>query len=392
MPKSRWAPTELQVELRSVILGVEEWPDDGLSDDIESDTALWAKDGAGDSETAIVAPVTQLAPMLAWSVDEDETVQLHHSWASVWGQATVMVALAAAVAVVIGILGWLGFRGDDAPVVPPPSTMPAAALPPISTVAQATTMTVQAAPPIVTVTPAAPSPPAAPHAARPDDDEFVALAISPRAIGSPNMRGGGFGTSGTQARADQIALSECRATGNDDCLLINAGMFHGCVAYAIDSATHTWAGGSGADESQARMDATRRIGTTPAFVTAKCSTPPEVTPAPPMSMQTVDPKPTERIPPPTTATVQAAPRVIDPGPSEADLDEQYLNDLTGAGLKITSVREVIAGAHNVCAYLGAGHSEADAVGTAMNGNTTLTEGNARTLVDSAVRVYCPDEE
>jgi hypothetical protein len=95
--------------------------------------------------------------------------------------------------------------------------------------------------------------------------------------------------------------------------------------------------------------------------------------------------------PPPPVTVQAQPR-IDPGPSEADLDEQYLNDLTGAGLKITSVREVIAGAHSVCAYLGAGHSEADAVRTAMHGNTTLTEGNALTLVDSAVRVYCPQEE
>jgi Domain of unknown function (DUF4189) len=277
MPKSRLVPTELEVELRSAILGVEEWPDDGPSDDIESDTALWAKDGAGDGETAIVAPVTQLAPMLAWSVDEDETVQLHHSWASVWGQATVLVTLAAAVAVVIGILGWLGFRRDDAPVVPPPSTMPAAALPPISTVAQAPTMTVQAAPPIVTVTPAAP------HAARPDDDEFVALAISPRAIGIPTMSGeGGFGRAGTQAKADQIALSECRAaSGNDDCLTVNAGMFHGCVAYAVNSATYSWAGGSGADESQARMDATRRLGKIPTFVAAKCSSPPDVTPAAP---------------------------------------------------------------------------------------------------------------
>jgi hypothetical protein len=288
MPKSRLVPTELEVELRSAILGVEEWPDDGPSGDLakgcapwgltfpaESDTALWAKDGAGDGETAIVAPVTQLAPMLAWSVDEDETVQLHHSWASVWGQATVLVTLAAAVAVVIGILGWLGFRRDDAPVVPPPSTMPAAALPPISTVAQAPTMTVQAAPPIVTVTPAAPSPPAAPHAARPDDDEFVAIAISPRAIGTQQHLGG-FGTNGTQESANQIALSECRAiTGNDDCLLVNAGMFHGCVAYAIDISQRTWAGGSGVDSDSARADAVSRLGTqAPSF--GQCSDPPGV--------------------------------------------------------------------------------------------------------------------
>jgi hypothetical protein len=240
--------------------------------------------GPANDETTVVPPVPAAVPLLAWSVDEDETVAVERpSWASVWGQATVLLTLAAAVAVVIGLLGWLAVHRDDAPVVPPPSTMPAAALPPISTVAQAPTMTVQAAPPIVTVTPAAPSPPAAPHAARPDDDEFVALALSPRAIGIPNMSGeGGFGTSGTQASADQIALSECRAiSGNDDCLTVNAGMFHGCVAYAVDGGTLTWAGGSGADESQARMDATRRLGTTPTFVTAKCSRPPNVTPAAP---------------------------------------------------------------------------------------------------------------
>jgi hypothetical protein len=38
----------------------------------------------------------------------------------------------------------------------------------------------------------------------------------------------------------------CRASsGNDDCLLINAGMFHGCVAYAIDRADQTrWSSGA----------------------------------------------------------------------------------------------------------------------------------------------------
>jgi hypothetical protein len=247
------------------------------------DTSVWPEDGAAGAETTIVPPAAAPAPALAWSVGEDDTVQLHQSWGSVWGRAAVMVALAAAAAVVIGILGWVGFQRDDAPLVPPPSAMPAAALPPISTAAQAPTMTVQAAPPIVTVTPAAPSPPAAPHAATPDDDEFVALAISPRAIGIPTMSGeGGFGRAGTQAKADQIALSECRAaSGNDDCLTVNAGMFHGCVAYAVNSATYSWAGGSGADESQARMDATRRLGKIPTFVAAKCSSPPDVTPAAP---------------------------------------------------------------------------------------------------------------
>jgi hypothetical protein len=117
---------------------------------------------------------------------------------------------------------------------------------------------------------------AAPHAARPDDDEFVALAISPNSIGSGHSFGG-FGTSGTQERANQIALSECRAThGNDECLLVNAGMFHGCVAYATNPNNQGWAGGSGADADQARTEATRRLGMVPApsNVYARCSTPP----------------------------------------------------------------------------------------------------------------------
>ena len=54
--------------------------------------------------------------------------------------------------------------------------------------------------------------------------------------------------------------------------------------------------------------------------------------------------------------------VVPPTPSQAELDERYLNDLTSAGLRITDVREVIGDAHQICAYLAGGHSEADAAG------------------------------
>jgi hypothetical protein len=157
MPKSRLVPTELQVEFRSVILGVEDWPDDELAPQLrvaapvlpyrmsaESDTALWVEDGAGGDKTVIVPPVAAPAPALAWSVDEDETVPMHQSWASVWGRAAVMVTLAAAVAVVIGLLGWIAFHQDSSAPVSVPSTMPAAALPPISTPVPTTTVTVAA--------------------------------------------------------------------------------------------------------------------------------------------------------------------------------------------------------------------------------------------------------
>jgi hypothetical protein len=100
--------------------------------------------GPANDETIIVAPMPAASPLLAWSVDEDDTVPLHRSWASVWGTATVMVTLAAAAAVVIGLLGWIAFHQDSPTPVSVPSTMPAAALPPISTPAPTTTVTVAA--------------------------------------------------------------------------------------------------------------------------------------------------------------------------------------------------------------------------------------------------------
>jgi hypothetical protein len=147
MPKIRLAPEVVD------ILSTTSEPEDA------PDTSVWSEDGAAGAQTTIVPPAPAAVPLLAWSVDEDETVPLEHrSWASVWGTATVLLSLAAAVAVVIGILGWVAVR-QDAPVVTP-STMPAAALPPISTPVPTTTVTVAAAPaPTVTVEAAAPTSP-----------------------------------------------------------------------------------------------------------------------------------------------------------------------------------------------------------------------------------------
>jgi hypothetical protein len=102
--------------------------------------------GPANDETTVVPPVPAAVPLLAWSVDEDDTAPLEHrSWSSVWGTATVMVTLAAAVAVVIGLLGWIAFHQDSPAPVSVPSTMPAAALPPISTEPTSTTTTVTVA-------------------------------------------------------------------------------------------------------------------------------------------------------------------------------------------------------------------------------------------------------
>jgi len=78
-----------------------------------------------------------------------------------------------------------------------------------------------------------------------------------------------------------------------------------------------------------------------------------------------------------------------PKDSQAELDERFLSDLTNAGITITNVRQVVGDARNICAYIGAKHTEADAVQLAMRDNRTLTEANAQTLIESAEGVYCP---
>ena len=98
------------------------------------------------------------------------------------------------------------------------------------------------------------------------------------------------------------------------------------------------------------------------------------------------PKVADPAPPVTTVTV--TPRSA---PSQADRDEQFLNDITSGGLNITDVREAIGGAHTICAYLTAGHTEADATRQAMRNNTSLGVDDARVVVGAAVRAYCPEQ-
>jgi hypothetical protein len=206
-------------------------------------TAAGTSHGAGEAETEFVPPATEAAPGHAWSVEEPVTEALSRPWRSAWVIAGIGVLCAVVVA--FAIFGIFALVRHD---VPPTTPTHSASAP-------------------------APGPP---QAARPDDDEFVAVAISPRAIGGLRPLGG-FGTSGTQDKATQIALNECRATaGNDDCLAVNAGMFHGCVGYAIDSSERSWAGGSGVDADAARADALSRLGTPASSSFVQCSDPPGI--------------------------------------------------------------------------------------------------------------------
>jgi serine/threonine protein kinase, bacterial len=98
------------------------------------------------------------------------------------------------------------------------------------------------------------------------------------------------------------------------------------------------------------------------------------------------------------AVLPSAPAGADPGdvqtlqpsrPSTPVLDEQFLADLTRAGIRIADVPTVVYGAHDTCAYLAAGHTAIEAVETGMHNNTTMTRADEIAYVDAAISVYCP---
>jgi|GEM_PF-2040169 len=130
--------------------------------------------GPAADETELVAPLTVPASELAWSRDQDGDVGGDYSWGRAAERASIIVLGAAAVAVLIGLLVWLGFYLHDqtgpTPAADPPRSVtlvPAAALPP-ATAAPApaaalpppATVTVTAAPPATVTVQAAPPPPA----------------------------------------------------------------------------------------------------------------------------------------------------------------------------------------------------------------------------------------
>ncbi|HZC09066.1 MAG TPA: DUF732 domain-containing protein [Mycobacterium sp.] len=138
---------------------------------------------------------------------------------------------------------------------------------------------------------------------------------------------------------------------------------------------------------------------------AASPTPPAAVPPGPddkVLPSTAAPTPTvAATPPPTTTTVTVTPApiaappvqtLVPPRPSAATLDERYLDDLTAAGMLITSVPDAVEGAHEVCGYLAAGHTEQQTVRIVMGSNASLTLGNAITVVDAAMAVYCPVPE
>lgn len=248
------APSWATVAITAMVAESALWGEE-MTDDDDTHSAETAR-GAADDETTVVPDVrpTQAAPDLAWSSNDDTEEIGRRSWRQAWGISAAVVGAAILLAAAFGA-GWLMHRSPGQE---------------LRSLKDLSGSSSRAAP----TTPALPAQ-AGPRAARPDDDEFVAVAISPSSLGAAHRSG--FGTSGTQERANQIALSECKAfTGSDDCLPVGAGMFHGCVSYAIDSSLRTWASGSGADLDSARADALRRLGLPAHSSYVQCSNPPGI--------------------------------------------------------------------------------------------------------------------
>jgi serine/threonine protein kinase, bacterial len=89
--------------------------------------------GPANDETIIVSPVPAAPPELAWSADT-EVIDDPRPWRDAWGRASIVVFIAALTALSIAVVGWFSIRSHhDTPAAPAPSTMAAAALPPMST-------------------------------------------------------------------------------------------------------------------------------------------------------------------------------------------------------------------------------------------------------------------
>jgi len=102
---------------------------------------------------------------------------------------------------------------------------------------------------------------------------------------------------------------------------------------------------------------------------------------------TVTPTPTLAAPPPVQTV--APPRPSAAAPPRSGTDEAFIAALREDGIIITNPTEIIAGAHQACEYIAAGHTAHDTVRLAMAENSTLTLENASTLIGAAIGAYCP---
>ena len=75
--------------------------------------------------------------------------------------------------------------------------------------------------------------------------------------------------------------------------------------------------------------------------------------------------------------------------STATLDDQFLAQIARWGMRVADVRAAIAGAHETCSFLAAGHNAQDVIEQGMRVNHTMTRDDEISFYNAAVGVYCP---
>ncbi|MGF2946861.1 hypothetical protein [Mycobacterium sp. Lab-001] len=134
--------------------GEEQPPTTGAAD--SDATAI----GPADDETVIVPPPTGAPHELAWSHDEDDDAGV--SWGAAAERAGIIFITAVAVALVLGLVTWLGlyiYGKKSKPMPVPDAAKPVATIPAAAPVPPPSTVTVTPAPPPTVTVEAAPPPP-----------------------------------------------------------------------------------------------------------------------------------------------------------------------------------------------------------------------------------------
>jgi len=103
----------------------------------------------------------------------------------------------------------------------------------------------------------------------------------------------------------------------------------------------------------------------------------------------------------------AAPAAADPGPTDdpgnvgtlhrpaskvstATADDLFLAQIARWGMRVVDIRAAIAGAHELCAYLGVdGHTAESVIEQGLSVNPTMTRSDEIAFYNAAVGAYCP---
>lgn len=158
------------------------------------------------------------------------------------------------------------------------------------------------------------------------------------------------------------------------------------VAFIIVIGCWAWGAGSGDNPIPDSVSQTYPI---PATMRAAALPPISSEPAPSPAAQT----PVAALPPSVTVTVTETPQAAaQPAPkaSTPGADQVFRNFvLQIPGMRVVNWGIAQAGAHNICAYLGQGHSHDDAAQQVLQNDPTFTPWQASAMVNASTAAYCP---